>query len=116
MKVIDLVVLLALLVLIGIGFYILYLNLPSQTVYYKEVESKFFSNASVKNTYQFYPYMRYKNKEITFSLDNNCDSKKRDSIYESRKASWFSSINCCADKAATINKMASAPASLLSCT
>ncbi len=83
MKVIDLVVLLALLVLIGIGFYILYLNLPSQTVYYKEVESKFFSNASVKNTYQFYPYMRYKNKEITFSLDNNCDSKKRDSIYES---------------------------------
>src|SRR3989344_4300025 len=82
MRWIDILVMLMLLSLIGIGLYFLWFNLPSQTIYYKEVESKFFSNASVKNTYQFYPYMRYKNKEITFSIDNNCDSKKRDSVYE----------------------------------
>lgn len=82
MKVIDLVVLLALLALIGIGFYILWLNLPSQTVYYKEVESKFFSNTSLKKTFQFYPNMRYKSNEISFSLEEACDAKKKENIYE----------------------------------
>ncbi|MBI2631521.1 matrixin family metalloprotease [Candidatus Pacearchaeota archaeon] len=82
MKVIDLIMLLMLLGLIGIGLYVLWMNLPSQTIYYKEVENKFFSNTSLKKTFQFYPNMRFKSKDISFSMEETCDEKKRSNIYE----------------------------------
>jgi len=75
------VVWLFLFTLLALAFYILYLSLSSETFIFPE--KKFTANLSEVKTdisylsdLQFYPNMRFSDKEITYHIDTFCDEEK----------------------------------------
>ena len=63
----------------GVGMYFLWLNLPAESLefnpYHKNITQEFPTQSS-----QFYPNMRYKNKEITYFIEPNCSQKKQNDV------------------------------------
>ena len=85
MKILEIILLLFLLIAIGMGLYVLWINLPSKTVEY----SSNYENSQIKvivenitNHSQFYQKMRYSDRAITYKIEKNCDDKKRRDITE----------------------------------
>ena len=82
MKVMDYLILLGLILFLSLGIWLLWLNLPAEEVQYRQVDLNLsFASGVYSNTSQFYPRMRYKDKEISYWVDDSCDSKKKDSIF-----------------------------------
>ena len=78
MKLLDVFILLLLVILLGLGLYVLWLNLPGEFVQYEEFNLDTKTNI-YSNSAQFYPNMRYPGDIIKYGISNSCDSaKKRD--------------------------------------
>ncbi len=60
----------------GIGMYFLWMALPAESLefnpYHKNITQQFPAQSS-----QFYPNMRYKDREITYHIESSCSQKKR---------------------------------------
>jgi hypothetical protein len=69
------VMLIVLSVGLGIGMYFLWLNLPAESLefnpYHREVVAQF-----PTESIQFYPNMRYRDREISYFIESNCSLKK----------------------------------------
>lgn len=77
----DFIVLIVLFVLLFTGVYFLWKGLPVETVDFET----FYGNLSQglpENSSQFYPNMRYVDKNIGFSLSPNCSAKKQNDFIE----------------------------------
>ncbi len=81
MKILDLLILIVLFVLLGIGIYFLWTNLPlpAEPVSFEEykVNLKEIRNFS---KFQFYPNMRYRNEIISYSISESCDEAKKKDV------------------------------------
>lgn len=81
MKLLDFLILIVLFALLGLGVYVLWLNLPGESVIYEPFQL----NAS-KYVYsdgtQFYSNMRYKDKRISYSISDVCDANKKEDVGE----------------------------------
>jgi hypothetical protein len=76
MKAVDFLIVIVLCMLLITGLYLLWLNLPQQQVEYQRYQAVMAQNLSLKSS-QFYPDMRYPDKEITFHLSDTCSNKKK---------------------------------------
>ena len=87
MKIIDLIILFLLLVLLGFGLFVLWYAFPFDKVNYNE----FVSNSSSINissetvVHQFYPNMRYKDKRISYRIEEACTQTKAQDIISALK-------------------------------
>lgn len=77
MKFLDLLMLLLLIIVIALGTYVIWLNLPVEPISYEESYLNNTSIFSFSNTAQFYPNMRYKDKAINYYISNSCSAKQR---------------------------------------
>jgi hypothetical protein len=75
MRFLDFLVLLILLAFLFIGLYFLWYNLPDQTVDFTTFKGNISQNLP-ENSAQFYPNMRYVEKEISYKLSDKCSPKK----------------------------------------
>jgi len=76
MKILDFIILLLLFVLLFAGTYLLWFNFPSESIEFEE----YVSNTQLdlpSSSSQFYSNMRYQEKEITYSVAQNCSAKKK---------------------------------------
>ena len=79
MRILDLLIILLLFAVLGFGGYLFLTNLPSEPVEYDE----FYANISAGVTFtgdQFYPNMRYRSREISYSIEDVCSVKKADDV------------------------------------
>ena len=76
MKFFDFIIIVILFLLLGLGIYVLWYNLPSQTSEFEDFEFEHHENVSSQGI-QFYPNMRYRDKEISYSIADSCDLSKR---------------------------------------
>ena len=79
MRILDLLIILLLFAVLGFGGYLFLTNLPSEPVEYDE----FYANISAGVTStgdQFYPNMRYRSREISYSIEDVCSVKKADDV------------------------------------
>lgn len=81
MKILDVILLLILLTLLGLGLYVLWINLPKEPVAYEEfrLEGKI-DNVVFSNGAQFYPNMRYTDRKINYGISELCDEIKQNEI------------------------------------
>ena len=83
MKFLDVLIILMLFVFLGLGLYVLWLNMPTEPIQFEEFifdRDNPFENVNFSKI-QFYPNMRYKDKRISYSISSSCDlSKKRDIV------------------------------------
>src|SRR3989344_3894300 len=75
MKIIYFIALLVLFSSLFVAVYILLDNLPGEIEEFQDYNIDLADGLSTKST-QFYPYMRYPDKVIGYTLDKNCSSKK----------------------------------------
>jgi hypothetical protein len=88
MKILDFIVLLLLLGALGFGAYVFWLNFPGEPEEYASFVSNFSGiiekqteNVNASNTLvQFYPNMRYADKNISYRLESACTSEKWEDI------------------------------------
>ena len=76
MGLVDFIVMVILFILLFIGAYFLWLNLPTESVEFEEFNLNLSFNLP-QNSSQFYPNMRYTDKEITYNLSQSCSPKKK---------------------------------------
>ena len=99
MKFFDLIILLLLVILLALSLYLLWFNIPTKPIKFEE----YFFNATEKSVppqyVQFYPNMRFRNKEINYSVSDKCDAKKLEeiedafSLISSKTILEFSEVN-----------------------
>ena len=83
MGALDVIVVILLIVLLGIGGYVFWDNLPGKVEDFKPAGNVDGKNSQVySNGSQFYPNMRYPDKEISYSLSDSCDDNKKSSARE----------------------------------
>jgi len=82
MKGLDVFVLVVLFITLGLGVYILIQSIPGKTIQFESSGSSLGGNSSTVyvNQGQFYPNMRYPDRNITYSIDSSCDGSKRNVI------------------------------------
>lgn len=76
MRLLDSIIVALLLIILGIGAYILFLNIPGKPVPYED----FYFEAGSKvvgNSTQFYPNMRYKDSKIGYKISESCSLPKK---------------------------------------
>jgi predicted Zn-dependent protease len=83
MKVLDLILLVFLLALLAVGLYILYQNVgfgnnPPQYANYTSSQTQ----ENYSNGGQFYPNMRYPDKEISYLVEDSCSKAKKADVEE----------------------------------
>jgi hypothetical protein len=75
-----------LLALLAGSLYLLYLNLPGDTIEYERVEieqrNDFEENIVYSKSKQFYERMRFQDPIITYKIERACDSKKKNELRE----------------------------------
>jgi hypothetical protein len=72
MRIVDLLIFVLLIVLLGIGVY-LWMGFPFKTIEY----SRFSANISApEKSVQFFPSMRYEDREISYYIEERCDMEK----------------------------------------
>jgi hypothetical protein len=76
MKFLDFLIIMLLFVLLGLGSYIFWLNMPQEPV---EYEGFYLDNSDLPETgeTQFYPNMRYRDRVISYSISNTCAAKQK---------------------------------------
>jgi predicted Zn-dependent protease len=87
MKILDSIILLLLFGILGVGVYLLYLNLPTGSVQFEDyildgLEDGILEDVS-DNGIQFYLNMRYRDRRISYSISEGCSEKSRDSAVKS---------------------------------
>src|SRR3989344_2777851 len=78
MGVFDVVIVIFLVGVLGLGVYVLYLNWPSDPVEYESFSANYQFNVSGNK--QFYSNMRYKESRISYSIEPICNEKKREDV------------------------------------
>ncbi len=78
----DFLLMALLLTVLGTSMYILWLNLPTETVVYQPVQTTPLKPVSSSSVVQFYPSMRYRNSVITYFMDPQCSKARRQRILE----------------------------------
>ncbi|MEK6818923.1 MAG: M12 family metallopeptidase [Nanoarchaeota archaeon] len=81
MRFTDFIVLFSLFAFLLSSLYLLWLNLPQETIEFKSYNAEITENLSLKSS-QFYPRMRYRNSEISYNLAENCSLKKQKDLEE----------------------------------
>ena len=76
MRAFDIVALVFLFIVLFVALFILWYNLPGKEVEFLEYKSNISVNLSQKSA-QFYPNMRYPDRVISYSLDDNCGPEKQ---------------------------------------
>ncbi|MDO8459598.1 MAG: matrixin family metalloprotease [Nanoarchaeota archaeon] len=77
MKFLDVIIIMGLIAALCFGLYFLWSNLPpTASVEFESYKNNISENTPAKSV-QFYPNMRYEDKEISYSLSPNCTNKKR---------------------------------------
>src|SRR3989344_1225385 len=83
MKVMDFIVFFSLLVILGFSLFVLWDNIPRDSAeYYEESNSPASVSGNSSYNSQFYPSMRYQEKDISFEIDSDCSDTKRGNILE----------------------------------
>ncbi len=85
MRTLDAAILFVLIVLLGFTSYFFMKNLPFETFRteeYSSYVSNISSNSMLFASAQFYPNMRFSKKEISYQIEDFCDSKKEGEIQE----------------------------------
>ncbi|MEK6928733.1 MAG: matrixin family metalloprotease [Nanoarchaeota archaeon] len=86
MEALDYIVLIILSVSIFFGAYLFWINLPvGETQEYELIKPNIKNETyqyNISNNVQFYPRMRYVDREIRYSIDVKCDLKKQNDILE----------------------------------
>jgi len=73
MRILDLFIVAAMIILLSAGSYVLWYNVPSAPVNYQD----FTANVSFSaNSSQFYPNMRYSDRIITYTIEQACNNQK----------------------------------------
>ncbi len=83
MKFLDVLIMVMLFMLLGLGIYVLFLNLPNGSVQFQEFKfnSDIFREVDFSTKgIQFYPNMRYKERTISYSISNSCDSRRKGDV------------------------------------
>ncbi|MBS3090934.1 matrixin family metalloprotease [Candidatus Pacearchaeota archaeon] len=78
MKLGDVILLIVLVAGLGVGLYFFFYYLPIGTpIEYKEFRANINNYANISLTsQQFYPNMRYRNKQISYSIERRCDQER----------------------------------------
>ena len=83
MRVSDLFILAGLLALLSSGIWLLWINLPGDDVFFKAYTANIsVGNGIYSEGVQFYPNMRYKDREISYWVDDVCSSSKKSAIFD----------------------------------
>jgi len=83
MKFLDILILLVLFIILGLGLYVLWLNIPDEPTKFEEFK---FDKSNMDRVYlnskeiQFYPNMRYRDKRISYGISDFCDLAKKNDI------------------------------------
>ena len=77
MKTIDAIILSLLLILVSLGLYVIWLNVPTGPAKYDAFRLENTEKNALSSNFQFYPNMRYKNNPISYSISNSCDAKRK---------------------------------------
>lgn len=85
MKFIEVILLIVMCGLFIFSFSILLDNFPRQSVDYDSYIANVTVDAKSASVAQFYPNMRYSDKEITYSIDEACSDRKKFHIYNALK-------------------------------
>ncbi|MEK6843859.1 MAG: matrixin family metalloprotease [Nanoarchaeota archaeon] len=82
MKFFDFIITILLLALLGLSMYLLWFNIPGKSIQFEE----YFFNATAESIppqhVQFYPNMRFRSKNINYSISDQCDAGKLEEIEE----------------------------------
>ncbi|MBI5804094.1 matrixin family metalloprotease [Candidatus Pacearchaeota archaeon] len=76
MKAVDFLVLIILLGLLAAGSYFLWLNLPGEKIEFESYNANLSYNLPSESS-QFYPNMRYVEKDISYSVSRSCNAQKK---------------------------------------
>jgi hypothetical protein len=68
-------IIILLLIALSFGTYFLWLNLPSESIEFEQYKANITKSYPIQST-QFYSNLRFKDKEITYHIENSCDEKK----------------------------------------
>jgi hypothetical protein len=74
MRVFDLIILVILLGILGVGVYILWENIPGEPIRFKEFKIE--NKIDYENGTQFYANMRYAERKISYSVSKSCDAQR----------------------------------------
>lgn len=79
MKISEVVLIFLLLLVFGIGAFILLSNYPMQTISFESYSANISADFPLESV-QFYPNMRFKDRRISYSVETLCSDKKREDI------------------------------------
>ncbi len=79
MRLFDFVILFTLFVCLGFGLALLWFNLPSSSINYDQFSANISADALSKE-HQFYSNMRYRDRIIKYSVEDECSSKKANDV------------------------------------
>ncbi len=79
MKFLDFLILAVLFVLLGLSAYILWFNLPGKPVLYEKFQISLNKNITLSSV-QFYSNMRYRDRNINYSIADSCDTDRRNDV------------------------------------
>ena len=79
MKFLELLLLFLLFASLVIGLYLLWINLPTDSLEFVEYKANI-SQEFPQQSSQFYPNMRYSNKEISYKMQERCGAKKQNDV------------------------------------
>lgn len=79
MSLLEAILVVLLVIVFAAGVYVLWLNLPGETVSFGSYQAKFAANLSSEST-QFYPNMRFEDKKISYYIESACSDIKRKDI------------------------------------
>ena len=80
----DFIAITLLFLILILGLYLLWINLPQEPVQYEEYRAAIEQDLPLQSS-QFYPNMRYPDKEISFYLSDSCSQKKKSDFREAVK-------------------------------
>ena len=82
MRIVDVIVLLLLIIALGLGAYVFWLMTPNENVAYQQIQQNLPSSIAGQqeeasgNVVQFYPNMRFRDKNISYRLESTCTQDK----------------------------------------
>ena len=92
MNLLEVFLIILLFFMLGVGSYIFWTNLPSEPVEFKEYSASYMPKGD--NGGQFYPNMRYRNKKITYHIEDICSKKNRNDVIEAfQMLDWLTEID-----------------------
>jgi len=101
MKVLEGIALLLMLVVIGLGLYVIYLVVsPQEEIDYGNYIAQN-PEIAISKGVQFYPRMRFPEREITYSIESRCSLEKKEEILEAFKI--LSSLTRLSFRNSTVN-------------